>query len=520
MERPSYVKKCENIDEDPLKYCEPVDCDVYYNGKKSFYNKKIKRCTAIPVCISNFRSELPDAIYDPISNSCIHGRSILDGDIEFIKTLDKPNKKNFLQPNELRLVNFNDINDNTMDNVENSFFCTNDLIKSITVSRIPANIFENFRTYILKNKFAILILFTVVFVQCCLICALGYHVTNKCDCFKRKKTVQDLYNYKTDASLTTPLIFSNTNTDTTDYHYLSESSNNIIKKINCYKSCQRERNDDIRISISDDILSKCLTRRDWIDNKHTKSEAISGLAAIETEKIDTKNKYGVVEPNLNIPEANGIRVNESCEAKVIFEDEKSIKIYNDSENKGIIEENVSSDDDENKGEKKDSGTLEKEIKSHSYDCVNADVNKINPDNNPYNKSLKIKQAISLSSNKGAQACFSNDSIDDFLSERGITFLAGDDFSKYSFSCPSHQAKTLSSSEMSNKTSKNNLVRNMLTLLQKRSKQGVSSDPGISTNEKKVDIELLHMSRASVFTTSNDSECVREFTKSHDSRTSL
>ncbi|XP_013143315.1 PREDICTED: uncharacterized protein LOC106107148 isoform X2 [Papilio polytes] len=333
--------------------------------------------------------------------------------------------------------------------------------------------------------------------------------------------------YLNSASVKRYIVTCNTDTETTGYKYVSDSSNNIDKKIKSYKSCQKDRN-GLKVSMSDDILSKCLTRRDWIDNKYTKSEAIpemslrlnaqtynTGPTADYEAKKDEKNEHDEIVPRPS---------RKLSEAKVVFEDERSDKNQNilksDRITKNIVQKvDYQCDKASKRFDKKGSDSSEKEIKCHSYDCLNTSDPKISKRHDLHSAGNKRKGAISLSTDKGAQACFSNDSIDDFLSERGMMFLGGDDISKYTFSYTSNQPKPTSSSEVSSKTSKNNLVKNMLTMLHRRSKHGISSDPGVSMTDN-IDVELLHMSHASVFTSSNESECIKELTKQHDSRTSL
>ncbi|XP_013176191.1 PREDICTED: uncharacterized protein LOC106124262 isoform X1 [Papilio xuthus] len=521
MDLPYNIKKCNNIDEDPLNNCNPVECDNYYNGRKPYYSKRTKQCIQSPICVSNFISELPEVVLDPISNTCVRGRSILDEDIEFIKSLEKPT--NCSTGTGALTISGNDKNNLTEQNLKVTGNASND-----TSYTTKFSICEKIHSYMVNNKLTIIVLITVVFMQCCLICVLIFYVTSKCECFSRRKLVSKLYNFTTDVSMTTPLIFSNTDTETTGYKYVSDSSNNIDKKIKSYKSCQKDRN-GLKVSMSDDILSKCLTRRDWIDNKYTKSEAIPEmplrLNAETYNEIEQTTEYEAKKEERNENDEMVPRPSRKIsEAKVVFEDERSDKNQNNMKSDRIIKSIVQKvdyqcDKSSKKIDKKGSDSSEKEIKCHSYDCLNTSDPKISKRHDLHSAGNKRKGAISLSTDKGAQACFSNDSIDDFLSERGMMFLGGDDISKYTFSYTSNQPKPTSSSEVSSKTSKNNLVKNMLTMLHRRSKHGISSDPGISMTDN-IDVELLHMSHASVFTSSNESECIKELAKQHDSRTSL
>ncbi|CAK1593022.1 unnamed protein product [Parnassius mnemosyne] len=533
MEIPDNIKKCKNIDQDPLNNCKPVRCEIYYNGRKPFYSEKYKRCLEVPTCFSELESELPGAIYNPISNACIRGRSILKDDIDFIKSLENPKCKNdIFEISDLRLpsVNKSDLEYFTVHNVNNNQYINNDLEpkRPKKLTNLASSFYKYCSSSIIGNRFTIIFLIIVVSVQCCLICALIYYITNKCDYFKRKS---NFCNNNTDASLTTPLISSNTETETSDCQYLSGSSNNIDKKNVSYKSCQRGRSNDIKISMSDDILSKCITRRDWIENKYKKSEVAPENSFIYETK---NNSYtNVTEHDIDKSKEKDFHkttssTRKSSEAKVIFEDERYSEYRNNKKKDRILKNIVQKVDYKcNRGQKKHVKKVcnlsEKEIRCHSYECLNinntSESNKPNStDNIKFHEAVNNKKgAISLSSEKGAQAYFSNDSIDDFLSERGMMFLAGDEISKYTFSYTTNHAKPPSPSEISGKSSKNNIVKNMLTSLQGRSKHGISSDPGIATNDN-LDVELMFHS--TVFTSSNDSDCVKEFRKPHDSRTSL
>lgn len=329
-----------------------------------------------------------------------------------------------------------------------------------------------------------------------------YCLSKTCICCEDKKVVRKFFNYRQDVSVTTPLI-ATSNIDTeTDYQYMSETSNNVEQKIKCYKACQKE-NQNLKTSMSDDILSKCLNRRDW---KKFKSEAITEINKdTEMQKTD----FEIRDINLSKNDKFG----KFEENKVVFEDEiknvdrdrtKTVSIVSNSE---IMRQESSNIEANNIAS-------EKEIKCHSYSCFDA------PDIKPLRNTRFIKDdqakinAPSVSTEKGAQIYFSNDSIDDFLSERGVTYLAGENISKYTFSSDFNDVKQ-SPSKVSSKTSKN-FVRNVLSLLRKKSKLGTNSDPG---KNEDTDVKLIHMSKATIYTSSNDSDYIRTLRR-NDSRTSF
>lgn len=310
--------------------------------------------------------------------------------------------------------------------------------------------------YLLTNRYTMTVLALVVTVQCCLIITMVYCLTNNSSCCNKKKVVRKFFNYRQDASMTTPLIgTSNIDTETTEFEYKSDSSN-IDRKIKCYKACQKEA----KISMSDDILLKCLNRRDW--SSKPKSEMIEFT---ESEIKTNKEHENEVE-------------DKSC-------NEEPIKTVNRTETNSALSE--------------------KEITCLDYNLTQSKVDfkaldHVNVKNND----------TSITTDKGAQACFSNDSIDDFLSERGMIFL-GDN------SITSSSSSSKSSSELTSKTSKNNIIRNVLSFLSK-SKKSTLSDPGVKKSNK--NLELLHISHASVFTSSSELKNPRSIRLVKDSRSTF
>nr|XP_037877492.1 uncharacterized protein LOC119631046 [Bombyx mori] len=130
----------------------------------------------------------------------------------------------------------------------------------------------------------------------------------------------------------------------------------------------------------------------------------------------------------------------------------------------------------------------REINCHTYMCKE----KKNKSRFGFFKSDRSKAENS------AQAAFSNDSLDDFLSQR----LKRDNGSNIT--------SLESRSSLSSRTSKN--LRGVKSFFSKKSK--TSSVPGVPS-KKSINLEVLHMSRVSGFLSSSD-----HFKLAKDSRTSL
>ncbi|KAJ0182886.1 hypothetical protein K1T71_000862 [Dendrolimus kikuchii] len=496
------VNICSTIDQDPLNDCKPVDCDLHYNGYKPLFDNKTKRCVRAVDCLTN-----TNKILNPHINKCVDN-SINTGDIQFVKSLTKNQRKAkdiLIIRNAKKLAA--SVNDTQLINTK---IDTNNFKEGIEIKNM--SFLKKVKAYFSCNKYTFSILGLVIFVQCVLICSMLYFVTKSCGCRKKKMVERKYFNYRQDASVTTPLIdTSNIDTETTDYQYLSEYSD-IDKKIKCYKACQKERKNNVKLSLSDDILSKCINRRDWTKPRSEtipelpkeedfRSKDFKKSTIVTPEKIDDVKI--IIENNIEQPKSNAVM--EDKEMTTVKSIVKIIENKNDTPNL----QRVSS---------------EKEIKCHSYNYneANSNLTGFKPSTHSknlgfFNSGKEKKGTISLSTEKGAQATFSNDSIDDFLSERGVVYLAGENMSKYSFSSSSNPIKS-SSTSISSRTSKNNVVKNVLSLLKRKSKV-TSSDPILKKSKQSIDLELIHMSRASVFSSSNDTDC-KGFKRLKDSRTSL
>lgn len=456
------VKKCEHIDEDPLNDCKPVDCDVYYNGQKPIFDENTKRCTVTPKC-RNKKSE--NSVYDPVLNKCMVIDPVNNEDLDFIKSLsvDRSPKDEIVVKSSDSVLS-NSALYKYMLNITKSDAVVKDKLKNdIKKTCIYSSLVE----YILSNKYTLLVLGIVIFVQCFLICTMIYCLTKSFIYKDGKKVERKYFNYRQDVSATTPLIAtSNMDTDTA-FDYVSETSN-VEKKIKCYKACQKERKTDPKISMSDDILTKCLNRRDW--SSKPKSDITKDINDSYSNNFIVESK--VVLSNIQqttVIKSPKIKVDKGTATETENEKAHEKQAYRTS----IVEKDYNNRD-----------SSEKLIQCHDYNIAL----KITKD--------KCKKGESMSTEKGAQACFSNDSIDDYLSERGMVHLAGERLSKYSLST------TTDSTGTSSKTSKNrNMVKNVLSYLSRKSKKYTSSDPGANKKGEGKDLELIHMSTASMYSSS-------------------
>lgn len=484
---PSYYRHCTNVDEDPFNECKPVNCEIHYNGKKSYFSRKFKRCIDVPACNSD--SDYPSVVYNPITNTCLE-ESITEDDLNSIKNLENNRKHRTgkdifiigkFEPNVTEFIDTVDLLDEYSIAAKAKAFQAKSYLK--------ANSYKNILTrYFTNSKWTLIILSFVITVQCVLICTMMYCLSRTCNCLEDKKVVRKFFNYRQDVSVTTPLI-GTSNIDTEmDYQYINES--NTDQKIKSYKACNKD-NSHLKMAMSDDILSKCLNRRDW---KRIKSEV--------TNDYNFDNKILLQDIQNNVYK-EPTKINET---KVAFEDE----VKDSNKKRSKIVNIVNTEEKINDNYKDDNADIdissEKEIKCHSYNYTNG----TNYPNSKecYNTEITKNVVKTHSTEKGAQAYFSNDSIDDFLSERGVIYMAGENISKYTFSNDSNDVKPSSS-----KTSKS-FIKNVLSLLHKKSKPGPSSDPG-----QNKEVHLIHMSKASVYSSSNDSTCMKTLKRS-ESRTSF
>lgn len=467
------VKHCQHEDQDAFNNCLPVNCETYYNGNRPYINKITKRCTRAPACLPDSRND----IYDPVKNLCVDIIPIADHDIEFIKSLARNNRleKDIIiegsrNQHAGRLVD--------SDLSEAAVIVTPQYKNETQATNMPVSMCYVAAQYISKNKYTIVLLCFIVVIQCFMIIGLLYCMTNCSSCTSKKKVFCKFFNDKQDASVTTPLIgASNDFTETTEFDFVSESSN-IYKKIKCYKACQKENN--AKASMSDDILSKCLNRRDWrpmsvpqnieTDVKEFKVETEPGIYQEKKTSYKPESEHNLHLNNLEAIHKSKTKSSSASDRDVEGYGNQKMKVYHS-----------------------DSAVSETEIRCFNYNFQHS--SEFNTEYPPRKKSTS-----SVSTEKGAQASFSNDSIDDLLSERGMVFL-GKNASKFSFT-PSTSPGKSSMSNLTSKTSKNNIVKRILSYLSK-SKHGTSSDPGDRKSSKEKNLELIHITKMTTFSSSGE-----------------
>ncbi|XP_041971182.1 uncharacterized protein LOC121727409 [Aricia agestis] len=327
--------------------------------------------------------------------------------------------------------------------------------KLIHSKKSPLN--QTVYKYLKQYLWITALLAAITIFQCILIFTIC--MRRKCPCFGEKPVISHFFRTYQQDSVTTPLISTSViDIENSKNHSASESSTTIAN-MKCYMSCDKNKIEDSKTSISDDILSKFINRRDWKnrykscdENEYTKDE-----------KQD--DQIAQVHSNYNIDE-NISRVNKES---VVASGEL---VNNESFNK-----------------KGDLNLSVKEEQFHSFSCHNTQVDS---ESTIENKNLTTNE--SKSSEKAAQTNMSKDSIDAILSERNI-YLADENLSKYTLSSCSGKNK---STELVSKASKN-ITKYFNTLLHRRSRQSSQSEPG-----KDKDLKLLHMSEGSLYS-SNDSE---------------
>ncbi|KAJ2943444.1 hypothetical protein O0L34_g12251 [Tuta absoluta] len=555
----SGIQHCKGIDEDPLDECKPVDCDLFYNGKKSYYSKVKKRCVEVPRCVSD-RDDMTNTVYDPISNACIHEESITKDDFDYIKGMKHSNKADRVAKDIVIISKTKNKTPHGTELDKSEAKKSHKAFLSDSRQKESGNYLYmmTFFKYIQNNKTGVILLIVIIFMQCALICIMVYHYTSRCLCKRKKKLEHNYFNYRQDVSVTTPLIGVTTiDTETTTCQFMSESSH-VDRKIQDYKACQK---DNAKSSLSDDILSKCLNRRNW-DRKPVKSEAVNDTRNHYDGVDDTKMRYDcpnnyetlylsaktedqkLVYDNDVLKSSKADKAGQS-KKKSVRKDDSIASIYkktdDDSRSKDFMSEReiqchtYQYKDSKHKMRDYENpiniGLSEKEILCHNY---NYGVKELSDDEsikaishsysgiqsnskkqNVYTAETK-NDAVSTGRQVSAQASFANDSIDDYLSERGMTFLACENISKYSFS--DHSIKSVSA-----RTSKSNIMKRVLSYL-KREKNGPASEPSKSKKEEKnKDLELIHMSKVTMYSSSNNgNECLKNVSRTRlkDSRTSL
>lgn len=598
------VSVCKEVDEDPFNNCEPVSCTIHYNGKKPFYDTKMKRCVRVPKCVSKFNRNLPNVVYNPKSNRCIKDNTVIQDDLNYVKSLIRHSNrvtKDIVIIKKTKQHGLHGVKDASKYIFDSDLYTTNTentptykpnkakskfkKIFAFAMGDDPAKLTHDKKyhklrideknvhvtdtakstvcssilEYLSANRCAFMVLSAITGFQLCLLCWLLYYLSTNVVCRCRKILERHYFNYHQDVSVTTPLIgTSNIETETT-CQFMTESSN-IDRKIQCYKSCQKDQAK--LISLSDDILSKCLNRRKW-ELKQTKSHNMEPEFASFNDNTDFKNTMMRVS---EYQQYSVYTADKADEQKLSYESEKpKPKKSAKSKSSKTFKKSQSISKQENKTaeirEYTDSDVVSSErvLKCHSFNYMGeekpvADIklstseiycnykcsstqtslgrsqvpDKLSESKNitgfkPKSESREVFTCTELrnssktrSSEKGAQASFTNDSLDDYLSERGMLFLTGEDLSKYS-----NASDILSLSSVSSKTSKNYILKNVMSIFRRKSKQHVS-DPGPKKSKESINLELIHMSRPTVYSSSNVGSDYTNLTtkKTRESRSSL
>ncbi|OWF51998.1 uncharacterized protein LOC110448351 [Mizuhopecten yessoensis] len=74
------VRDCGGVDEDRLRSCVPVNCQLKYGGTRNFFNSTERKCMAVPKCGAK--------LYDPVNNECRASTDHLDKEI-YTRVLNK-----------------------------------------------------------------------------------------------------------------------------------------------------------------------------------------------------------------------------------------------------------------------------------------------------------------------------------------------------------------------------------------------------------------------------------------------
>ncbi|XP_004925989.1 uncharacterized protein LOC101743677 [Bombyx mori] len=419
-----------------------VVCKVGCNETQSTSHVRSKRCVYFN---EQEDEEDNDVFYETKSND----DNISKDDLEFIKSLDPKARTT----KDILIINKNtDVNESKQLCPHcNKLHVVIDEQKTINFNK-QCSPLDKLKSYFQSHKYTFLAFGLIISVQCLFVLAMIYCLIRFCDCAKERKVVRHYFNYRQDASVTTPLICtSNNGTETTDCNLTEKSIPDRNGK--CYEACGNES----KFSITDDVLSKCINRRNW-ERSATKDEdkPKTDLSRMQIEQIDTRVTFET----------------ETINSKPKSEDENEAKINVDNIENRHVQCDLS----------------EREINCHTYMCKE----KKNKSRFGFFKSDRSKAENS------AQAAFSNDSLDDFLSQR----LKRDNGSNIT--------SLESRSSLSSRTSKN--LRGVKSFFSKKSK--TSSVPGVPS-KKSINLEVLHMSRVSGFLSSSD-----HFKLAKDSRTSL
>lgn len=372
------VAKCNNTDEDPLSNCGPVDCDVHYNGQKSFFNRKLRQCVRVPQCLPNTHMD-HEIIYNPHTNRCQTTLMVEKEDLEFIKSL---------QDNNTPLRSITDLLQ--VETPDPSQECAPQ-IKDV---HCPWALAGNKNIAIL-GSIVLLQFFALVFVCC------RYTKTCRSGKGQKQDKAKSVFHCQQNVSDTTPLIGSS-NTQTTDFINESLDSNPALVK--SYKSIQKEFNDDhIEKAPSDDILTKCLNRRIWKPSSRTESIPEKCSTKTIEDLVEKPNDFSCGSSNLYRSQCQ-----QCAKSQISYVTEttaKNVMIYDDDEEYHDITRGQES---------------EEEIKCHSY---SADKSSTLTEEESGEKTKFVQNS--------AQIDFSPDAIDQYLENKNIYMLPME-LSRYSF----------------------------------------------------------------------------------------
>lgn len=528
------TKKCSTVDQDGSNNCAPVNCDIAYNGYRPYYNKKLKRCVSAPDCTPrDLTNEEPDLVYDPRINKCANLKdSMTDIDLGIgnpdliLRNVTNVSR----QPKEILLIK------SPRKFTEPPIGIYTDL--HIT-SKESHSVVHDAMAFISRNTLLLVVLWIVV-VQCCLIVLMARCLGMKCKCFRenKKKIENKFFNYRQDATVTTPLIpTSSIDTETTDFHYQSESSNNQENnfRYSYYKSVHNPLTPEAtKKCLSDDILTKYLNRRDWKTYNNFKSNLIPEkdiLVQHSTQQTDedptshhSKYDYERNKSNKDRYEVKDSKISDNKRNKdepvsLKFENEKSkLDTVLNKTDKTVVPEKETinnfiegssrklfvSKNTSNTGLEFTQEESEKEINCHSY--VNNKKSKqqkyCNNDIAYYRSEIPLgPQMLTNPTEKETQSYIPRDSLDDIISKTGLSTFP---ISKVPLKNDSKTSSRVS--DISNKTSKNNIRNILSSILQKKTKSRSSSDPGGVANDDGMNdslladegfhLQILHMSQVS------------------------
>ncbi|XP_075553656.1 uncharacterized protein LOC142586297 [Dermacentor variabilis] len=84
---PSELKTCRSPDLDPTRSCQPVLCDIKYNGVRNFFNETSQRCEPTANCWDNAEEEM---VYLAGSNACRRvGEVLSDEELEYFESFQE-----------------------------------------------------------------------------------------------------------------------------------------------------------------------------------------------------------------------------------------------------------------------------------------------------------------------------------------------------------------------------------------------------------------------------------------------